>query len=404
LLKPLKTYGNKWFYGIIEGDFNKDKDAQMSDINTANELDKNTKALMVTLEKELALKEKEISSKDKEIDRLKNELEFFKAQILNKNKKIFGSSSEQIADGQISIFNEAEKFTDEKLEEPTIENITYNRNKPSKNKGKKDNLANLEKVTIEHKLEPAEQLCHSCNGELVALGKKTKEILKYEPAKLLIEEHVTYSYACKTCEANEGHANIMTTKAPSTLLHKSMASNELLSHVINLKYQHHLPLYRQENYFKMMGANLSRQTLSNWMIGAANELEVVYDKMKAVLLEQSYIQADETTLKVIDNQGKDSKSKKYMWLYKTGHIKMPIILYDYQRTRSSSCPKTFLKGFTGVLQTDGYTGYNKVENIQRLYCLAHIRRKFYEIVSTLNEEALKTSIAAIGLNYCEQLY
>jgi hypothetical protein len=55
-------------------------------------------------------------------------------------------------------------------------------------------------------------------------------------------------------------------------------------------------------------------------------------------------------------------------------------------------------------QTDGYTGYNKVENIQRLYCLAHIRRKFYEIVSTLNEEALKTSIAAIGLNYCEQLY
>lgn len=97
--------------------------------------------------------------------------------------------------------------------------------------------------------------------------------------------------------------------------------------------------------------------------------------MKKELLKANYIQADKTTFRVIEDSGKDSKSKKYMCLYKTGTAKSPIILYDYQKTRSSSCPKEFLKGFSGILQIDGYNGYNNVENVTRLYCLAHIRRK-----------------------------
>ena len=102
-------------------------------------------------------------------------------------------------------------------------------------------------------------VCNKCDSPLVVIGSKSKEVLKYIPAKLYIEEHITYSYACKPCEAADGKANIVTTKAPRTLLYKSMASNELLAHVINLKYHHAMPLYRQETYFKMMGANLSRQ-------------------------------------------------------------------------------------------------------------------------------------------------
>lgn len=193
-------------------------------------------------------------------------------------------------------------------------------------------------------------------------------------------------------------------KAPSTAFYKTMASNELIAHMLIMKYQHAMPLYRQQNYFKMLGADISRQTMSNWTLAAANLLEDIYTAMKDELLSRNYIQADETTLQVIDDNGKESNSKKYMWLYKSGELKDPIILYDYQKTRSSSCPKEFLKKFSGFLQTDGYTGYNKVENIKRLYCLAHIRRKFHEIIITLNEEALKKSRAIIGFNYCEKLY
>jgi len=369
----------------------------MNDLNIEEQLDYKTKNIISKMEKEIELK-------DKEIRDLKNELSFLKNQVLNKNKKIFGKSSEQMDSNQISLFDEAEKFCDSKVAEPTIEEIAYKRKKASSYVGKKDNLANLERVIIEHKLDEDKTNCDKCNGQLVVIGTKSKEILKYKPAELYIEEHITYSYACKSCEEAEGKANIITTKAPNGLLYKSMASNELISHVINLKYQYALPLYRQETYFDMLGANLSRQTMSNWIIGAAREFESVYDMMKEELLKSHYVQADETTVVVVDSKGEDSKAKKYMWLYKTGEYKDPIILYDYQKTRSSSCPKGFLKGFSGIIQTDGYAGYNHVENVKRLYCLAHIRRKYFDIVTKLDKEALKNSRAVIGFNFCEQLY
>lgn len=332
----------------------------MNNLDINNQLDEVTKNLILSMEKEL-------ESKDKEIDNLKNELEFLKAQLVNKNKKIFGQSSEKVDSNQLSLFNEAEKESNLKQAEPTIEEIVYTRNKPSKNTGKKDNLSNLEIVTIEHKLSKEESTCSKFNSSLIEIGKKEKDILKYIPAKLYIERHVTYSYACKSCEEITGEANIISTKSPRTLLHKSMASNEILSHSICLKYLYALPLYRQENYFKMLDINLSRQTLSNWMLGAASEFSIVYDLMKKELLKSNYIQADETTLKVIDDKGRDSKSKKYMLMYKTGRNCNSIILYDYQQTRSSSCPKNFLGDYSGYLQTDGYTGYNKVEKAKRVY-------------------------------------
>lgn len=369
----------------------------MNNLDIDSQPDKNTKNIILQMERD-------IENKDKEIDLLKKELEFLKSQIINKNKKLFGQSSEQVDSSQISLFNEAEKESDLKQAEPTVEEIVYTRNKPSKNIGKKDNLSNLEIVTIDHKLSQEESTCNECNSSLVEIGKKEKDILKYIPAKLYIERHYTYSYACKSCEENTGEANIISTKSPATLLHKSMASNDILAHSICLKYMYALPLYRQENYFKMLGVNLSRQTLSNWMLSAANEFSIVYDLMKSELLKSKYIQADETTLKVIDDRGKDSKSKKYMWMYKTGGNNNSIVLYDYQPTRSSSCPKTFLGDYSGYLQTDGYNGYNKVENAKRIYCLAHIRRKYYDIVSNLDKEALKKSRAIIGFSYCEKIY
>ncbi|QGU95073.1 IS66 family transposase [Clostridium bovifaecis] len=366
-----------------------------------NELDEKTKSLIEKVEK----MENEINEKDEEIRKLKNELEFLKGVISGKNRKIFGVSSEQVDANQLSLFNEAEKFSDSKVEEPTLEEITYKRAKKSNYTGKKDNLANLERVVIEHKLEGDDLNCKECGEELVEIGVKSKkEIIRYVPAKLIVEEHVIYSYACKSCEKETGESNIISAEAPQTIFYNSMASNELVAHTLVLKYQHAMPLYRQETYFDMMGATLSRQTLCNWTMSAAEALEPIYKHMKKELLNRKYINADETTLKVINDNGKDSKSKKYMWLYMSNINSKPVILYDYQSTRSSSCPKNFLGDFKGFLQTDGYNGYNSVSNATRVYCLAHIRRYFHNIIVGLNEEALKSSRGVIGFNYCEQIY
>ena len=348
--------------------------------------------------------EKEVKSKDQEIENLKNQLEFLQNQILNKNRKIFGKSSEQADENQLSFFNEAEKNSDSKAIEPEIEQIDYKRKKPSAHKGKKDNLSSLKRIVIEHKLDDKNAVCNKCGNKLSIIGSKSKEVLKYKPAELYIEEHVTYTYACKTCDAEADKSNIITADAPKSLLHKSMASNELLAHILTMKYQQALPLYRMESYFQTMNVKLSRQTLSNWVVNAAAELENVYDCMKEEILKRDYIHADETPVKVIDSKSKESKSKHYMWVYVSKDIDNSIILYDYQKTRSSSCPVNFLGDFSGYLQTDGYSGYNKVKNAKRLYCLAHIRRKFYEIIENLNDETLKKSRAIIGFNYCEQIY
>lgn len=231
-----------------------------------NDLDKATKELISKVElmeeeinkkdEQLNSKEEEINNHKKEIDQLKKEIEFLKGIISNKNRKIFGTSSEQIDVNQLSLFNEAEKFSDSKIEEPTLEEITYKRVKKSSYTGKKDNIANLERVVIEHKLKGEELNCKKCGEELIEIGVKSrKEIIKYIPAKLIVEEHVIYSYACKSCEKETGEANIISTKMPRTIFYNSMASNELIAHTIILKYQHAMPLYRQETYFDMMGAN-----------------------------------------------------------------------------------------------------------------------------------------------------
>lgn len=143
-----------------------------------------------------------------------NELQYLKKQLLNKNREIFGKSSEKVDVNQMSLFDEAEKNSNPKAAEPVVEEITYLRNKTPKYVGKKDNLATLERVVIEHKLAYNDIICDKCDNELTIIAKKTsKEILKYIPSKLYIEEHMTYSYTCKPCEAEPEETNIILTKA-----------------------------------------------------------------------------------------------------------------------------------------------------------------------------------------------
>lgn len=154
---------------------------------------------------------------------------------------------------------------------------------------------------------------------MAVIGKKSKEILKYKPAELYIKKHILYTCACKSCEADADKSNILSAKIPDTLLYKSMVSKELLAHVISMEYQYAMSLYRMESYFSMMDVNFSRQTLSNRIISCANKLQPVFDYMQEELLKRNYIHADETYVKVIEQNGKDSivanrKYRFFCWL------------------------------------------------------------------------------------------
>ena len=210
-------------------------------------------------------------------------------------------------------------------------------------------------------------------------------------------------YACRHCERHATQTPIVIAPVPVNPIPKSIATPSLLSQIIVHKYQFALPLYRQETLFKQYGIELSRKTLSSWMLRCAELLEPLMSQLKQHLRQQPVIHADETTVKVIQ----DDKVKSYMWLYCSGgdspedaDIKN-IVLYDYQASRSGHCATAYLDGYGGYLQVDGYAGYEQTP-ATLVGCMAHARRKFIEAqVAQKNKQSGKAQWA---INHIQKLY
>lgn len=158
-----------------------------------------------------------------------------------------------------------------------------------------------------------------------------------------------------------------------------------------------VPLYRQEKDWENLGLALSRATMAHWMIRCSEDyFQPVTEYLQKSLVSREVLHCDETPVQVLKAPGKKPQSKSYMWLYTTSKdSEHPIVLYDYQPSRSGDNAIRFLNGFHGYLHTDGYSGYNKLENITRCGCWAHLRRKFVEAIpdkrDKMHQEPLQKS-------------
>lgn len=266
-------------------------------------------------------------------------------------------------------------------------------------------LENLPVETIEYRLSSEEQVCSCCGGNLHEMSTQVRQELKFIPAELKVVKHVQYVYSCRHCEREEINTPIVTASMPKPVYSGSLASPSLMAHIMNQKYVDGLPLYRQEKQFNKMGVLLSRQTIANWMIYAADQwLSPVFDRMHQHLLERDILHADETTLQVLREPGRSATSKSYLWLYRSGKEGPPIILYDYRETRAGENPKEFLTGFKGYLQVDGYAGYHKVQDITLVGCWAHARREFTDALKAAPTANVKPVTATEGLQFCNKLF
>lgn len=147
---------------------------------------------------------------------------------------------------------------------------------------------------------------------------------------------------------------------PKSVLNHSLASPSSVSYVMYQKYVNSIPLYRQEKDWEQMGIALSRATMANWVIRSSQDhFEPVIRHLQKELLKREVIHCDETPVQVLKEEGKKPQTKYYMWLYRTGNDgKAPIILYDYQPSRSGDNAASYLKDFKGYVHSDGYSGYN----------------------------------------------
>jgi len=337
---------------------------------------------------------------------MKQQIEWLMEQLKLSKHRQFGASSEKSEYDQINIFNEAEVTADKTVSEPEL--IEIEKHYRKRKRAATDRLPeDLPVEVIEHKLPESEQCCPNCDNKLHVMGRNVRRELVIIPATAKIREHIEYVYACRDCERNSDNVPIIKAEMPNPVIKGSFASPEAIAHIMTQKFVMGVPLYRQEQELFRNGIQLSRQTMSNWLIRATEDwLVPIYDRLKNNLLQYDILHADETTLQVLHEPGKTAQSKSYMWLYRTsGDIKHPIVLYEYQPGRHAKYPEAFLKNFTGYLHTDGYDAYHKLpEKITIVGCWAHLRRKFDEALKILPEKDRKSSGAFIGKRYCDKLF
>ena len=332
-------------------------------------------------------------------------IKWFEEQFRLSQHRQFGKSSEQTSASQFDLFNEPESEATPSKVEPTFEEINYTRRKQVGQR--EEQLKDLPVETVEYRLPLEEQVCSCCSNELHEMSTEVRQELKVIPAQVSVVRHVRYVYGCRHCEKEGTKTPIITAPMPAPVLPGSLVSPSMMAYVMTQKYVDGMPLYRQEQSWFRLGIALSRQTMANWIIqGSDRYLQDIYNRLHEHLLLRDIAQADETTVQVLKEPGRAAESKSYMWMYRSGRDGPPIVLFNYQTTRASKHPIRFLKGFSGFLQVDGYAGYNGLENVTLVGCLAHCRRKFTDALKALpkTEQGSVLVISNEGLEFCNKLF
>lgn len=314
-----------------------------------------------------------------------NKILYLEQELAQLKRMIFGARSERFIpseSGQQSLFDN--------LPAPgqgATERITYERKKPDKKKPVRLELpAHLPRA--EEVIEPTE-----VPSDSKAIGQEITEMLEYSPGSLFVRKIVRPKYALAR---NKG---VIIADMPSLPIVKGNAAASLLAHIIIAKFVDHLPFYRQGQMFRRQGVTIPESTLGGWFNQSCKLIVPVYQALVRRILDQTYLQADESPIAVQDSHKKGATHRGYMWVYHAPEIN--AVCFDYQPTRSREGPSGFLENFSGSLQTDGYAAYNQLETpnkITLLACMAHARRKF-EQAKDNDPTRARYALVKIGLLY-----
>ena len=310
----------------------------------------------------------------------------------------YAARSEKLSPDQIRLFNEAEVEAADSVADDAAPIIIARHTR--RKSGRRPLPEALPRLEVIHDLPEAERYCDQDGAPLTAIGEVISEQLDIIPATIRVLRHIRRQYACGC-----GHC-IKTAPLPAQPIPKSMASPGLLAHVTVSKYQDALPLYRQEQILERIGADLPRATLANWMIQVGQLIQPLINLLRDRLLAYDILQMDETPVQVLNEPGRSAQSKSYLWVQRGGPPGQPVLLYDYGPSRGAGVPQRLLEGFKGILQTDGYDGYNAVVTTHRLThigCFAHARRKFDEAIKAQGQHP-RRGLAHRGLALIQKLY
>jgi len=311
-------------------------------------------------------------------------------QLLLKDERIAGlirdawaRSSEKLtkgeARGQASLFDEAETAVREEAVAGAESGTTIKEH--VRKRGKRAPLpAELPRVEETIDISEEEKIC-GCGAELAKIGEDVSEKLEVIPMRFQVRRTIRPRYACSCCGGteNEPEQPVLVAPVPPSIIPKSNATPSLLASIATWKFQDALPLYRQERIFSRHGIELSRATLSRWILELGDRCAPIVEGIEAHIRAGPMIGMDETPIQVLKEKNRADTSLSYMWVARGGTAGKTGISFTYRPGRSAEAPKEFLATYEGVLQTDGYQAYDaavKDRPIVLVGCMAHARRQF----------------------------
>lgn len=342
-----------------------------------------------TLQDEVATLECDLKSTQRELKEARYDKELLQLKVDDLLRRLFGRSSEQLADGQLTLLGDAPQPEDVPDDEATHETPPEKRKKARG--GRKPLPQDLRRERIVYEVPEAERKCDGCGETMQVFAEDVTEELEYIPAQHFVKEHVRPKYACKSCECGVKQAAL-----PPRPIEKGIPGPGLLAHVLVSKYVDHLPLYRQSGIFRRSGIDLARSTLCDWVAACVEEFEPIIAELRRTIVSSRIVQADETPIVVLENHNKKKRRQGWLWVYRSMSGET---VFDFRPTRARDGPREFLAEFEGTLQRDGYQGYGGLSpRILQVGCWAHARRKFNEAKDSSPAEA-HVAIRLIGKLY-----
>ncbi len=352
-------------------------------------------------------------ARDARIVELTRHAELLQEQLNLAIARRYSARSEKGPSPQMGLFDEAEVEAEraalEAEEAPAVERVVAGHIRKARGYRKPLPEA-LPRVDILHEL-PEEERQGPDGQPMRVIGEEVSEQLDIVPAttshaagNVRVLRHVRLKYGWGD---EDGASGVKIAPQPPQPLPKTMASPGLLAHIVVSKYQDALPLYRQEQILTRIGVDLPRATLARWMVGVGTDLiQPLINLLRDRMLAHGTLSMDEPPTQVLKEPGKSPQSQSYLWVQRGGPPEAPIILFDYDPSRSQEVPLRLLEGFQGILQTDGYAAYGAVVRAQGLIhagCVAHCRRKFDEVIKSQGKHR-KKGLAEEALIQIQKLY
>jgi len=288
------------------------------------------------------------------------------------------------------------------IKEADKEIVTYERNKPGKPKKHPVRLPLPDFLRRQEEIIEPEGIDE--NWERI--GEDITEVLEHKPGELYVRKIIRPKYALKKAKQQELEDNnkesisiIKSAPLPLMPLPKSNAGPSLLAELLLGKYVYHQPFHRQISMFKLTGLHIPASTVGNWFMGSSDLLRALYHRLKEIVLASDYIQVDESTIAVIDNE-KHRAVKAYLWMVRA--VMDDLVFFHYDKgSRAQKVVVELLRDYKGAVQTDGYGAYSIYEHkkdVLLLGCWAHARRKFTEALKE-DKQAAEYALEQIGKIY-----